>query len=70
MAFAKLITLASCRPDAGTFVERGNQEFAVFRWTDPDRVVVTDNACPHASGNLSGDRDVIITGDVINFCER
>jgi nitrite reductase/ring-hydroxylating ferredoxin subunit len=54
VAYVKLITLESCRPDAGTFVEHGDREFAVFRWTDPDRVAVTDNACPHASGNLSG----------------
>jgi nitrite reductase/ring-hydroxylating ferredoxin subunit len=56
--YVELIPLHGCRVDAGTFVERGGREFAVFRLTDPDRVVVVDNACPHAGGNLSA-------GDVV-----
>ena len=27
---------------------------AVFRLADPERIVVVDNACPHAGGNLAG----------------
>lgn len=38
----------------GTFVERDGAELAVFRFAAPERVIVIDNACPHASGNLSG----------------
>jgi len=54
MALLELIPLEKCRVNGGTFVSAGGNEFAVFRLTDPDRVIVVDNACPHASGNLSG----------------
>ena len=54
MPLAKLIQLSKCRPDGGTFVECNGLELAVFRLADLDRVIVIDNACPHASGNLSG----------------
>jgi nitrite reductase (NADH) small subunit len=50
----ELIPLARCRRGSGTFVAHGGFELAVFRLTEPERVIVTDNACPHASGNLSG----------------
>ncbi len=50
----RVIELSRCRRDGGTFVEVDGRELAVFRFGDPERVVVTDNACPHASGNLSG----------------
>ncbi len=52
--FVPLIDLSRCRSDGGTFVEIDGRELAVFRFGDPERVVVTDNGCPHASGNLSG----------------
>lgn len=53
MAFVELIALDRCHPGAGTFVGHGGWELAVFRLTDPQRVVVTDNSCPHSAGNLS-----------------
>lgn len=52
--FVELIALDRCHQNAGTFVEHDGRELAVFRLTGPDRVFVVDNACPHASGNLSG----------------
>ena len=54
MAYVELIPLSRCRRNGGTFVAYGGLELAVFRLTDPERVVVTDNGCPHAGGNLSG----------------
>ncbi len=54
MAFVRLIEFSRCRRDGGTFVECGGRELAVFIPSDDGEVVVTDNACPHASGNLSG----------------
>ena len=54
MAYVKLLSLDQCRERAGKFVQYDGRELAVFRLSDPDRVIVTDNACPHASGNLSG----------------
>lgn len=62
MAFAPLIPLSDCREGAGTFVEHDGRELAVFRLPDPERVFVIDNACPHASGNLSGGD---VSGDVV-----
>lgn len=52
--WVRLIPLEQCHRNAGTFVESDGRELAVFLLTDPQRVVVTDNACPHANGNLSG----------------
>ena len=54
MAFVPLIELSRCRRRGGTFVEHTGRELAVFLLGEPPRVVVTDNACPHAGGNLSG----------------
>lgn len=48
-----LIPLEKCPPGRGVFIEAGGRELAVFRLTDPDRVVVTQNSCPHAGGNLA-----------------
>ncbi len=53
MAFVELIRLDSCRKGGGTFIERAGRELAVFWLDDPERVLVIDNACPHAGGNLS-----------------
>ncbi len=58
MAYVKLIEVVRCAEGCGTFVEHDGRELAVFRLTNPTRVVVTDNACPHANGNLSA-------GDVV-----
>ena len=41
-------------PPAGTFVSVDGRELAVFALADPHGIVVIDNACPHAHGNLSG----------------
>lgn len=57
MAMTNLIRAARCRSDGGTFVEWGGLELAVF--LVGDQVMVLDNSCPHASGNLS-------SGDVEN----
>lgn len=54
VAFVELVSLSRCRENGGTFVEHDGRELAVFRFGDPQRVVVIDNACPHAAGNLSG----------------
>lgn len=54
MAYEKLISMERCHRGAGTFVEHNGRELAVFLLDKPERVVVIDNACPHASGNLSG----------------
>ncbi len=54
MALEKLISVSRCQPGCGTFVEHGGLELAVFVLDEPLRAVVIDNACPHASGNLSG----------------
>ena len=62
MAFVEVIPLARCRPHGGTFVAVGDRELAVFRLADPQRVVVIDNSCPHAGGNLSGGD---VTGNVV-----
>ena len=62
MPLVKLIQLSKCRLGGGTFVERNGLELAVFRLTGPDRIVVIDNACPHAIGNLSGGE---VTGGVV-----
>ena len=63
MAFVEIIPLTRCHKGGGTFVLHGDLELAVFRLTSPnvasglvpdETVVVIDNACPHAGGNLSG----------------
>ena len=54
MAFVELIEVSRCRPNGGTFVTHGDRELAVFLLSEPERIAVVDNACPHASGNLSG----------------
>ena len=41
-------------PPGGTFVVASGRELAVFRLDDPHGIVVIDNACPHAHGNLAG----------------
>lgn len=50
----ELIALEKCHQNAGTFVAAAGRELAVFRLADSERVMVTDNSCPHSSGNLSG----------------
>lgn len=62
MAWYKLIEIDRCRPGTGTFVEHDGLELAVFILDEPPRAVVTDNACPHASGNLSGGE---VTGEIV-----
>ena len=48
------ISVERCRPGRGTFLELDSHELAIFLSADGKEVVVTDNACPHSSGNLSG----------------
>ena len=64
MAFVEVIPLARCRPHGGTFVAVGDRELAVFRLADPQCVVVIDNSCPHAGGNLSGEA---VAGNVVQW---
>ena len=53
MSYIELIALNRCRPGKGTFIERGDLELAVFLLGDPPEVIVINNTCPHANGNLS-----------------
>ncbi len=62
MDFVELIPLSRCRLEGGTFVALGDLELAVFRLNDPQRVVVIDNRCPHAGGNLSAGG---VTGNIV-----
>ena len=62
MAYVKLIELERCRVGGGTFVEHGDRELALFRVAGGNTIVLTENACPHASGNLSGGD---LTGSVV-----
>lgn len=50
--WTRLIAAERCLPGRGTFVEHGAKELAVFV-VGPEEVFITDNACPHAGGNLS-----------------
>ena len=61
MAYVKLVDVRRCPIGRGTFVEHGGRELAVFRFDAWPHVVVIDNACPHASGNLSA-------GEIIGHC--
>lgn len=61
MGWTKIIALNRCAAGKGTFVEAADRELAVFLLED--RVVVIDNACPHASGNLAGGE---VKGDVVS----
>ncbi len=54
MAYVKLVELRRCSVDGGAFVEHAGRELAVFRFDASPQVIVIDNSCPHASGNLSG----------------
>jgi len=54
VAFESLIELKRCHRGGGTFVACRGRELAVFVLADTGEVVVGDNACPHANGNLSG----------------
>ncbi len=63
MAWVKLISLDRCAVGKGTFVEHDGLELAVFRFNDPERVMVIDNSCPHASGNLSGGE---VKGEIVS----
>ena len=62
MPFVELIPLADCRKGGGTFIRRGDHELGVFWLTEPERVVVVDNACPHAGGSLSSGE---VTGNIV-----
>ncbi len=59
--FVRLVDENTCMPGCGVFVRQGEKELAVFHLAQPDRFVVSENACPHASGNLSA-------GEIIGHC--
>lgn len=54
MAWVRLIATSKLRLGGGTFVTCADREFAVFQLDETGEIVVLDNACPHANGNLSG----------------
>jgi len=54
MSFVRLINIAECHQDRGTFVEKDGRELAVFLLEGGSEVRVIDNTCPHANGNLAG----------------
>lgn len=54
MPFVEIIELRRCRKDGGTFLEHQGRELALFRTSDATEIIVLDNTCPHAGGNLSG----------------
>lgn len=56
-----VIAIDKCRRGAGTFVEFAAHELAVFLDNAGKVITVTDNACPHSSGNLSA-------GEVVDGC--
>lgn len=49
----RLIAVDDLSPGRVRFITTGEHELAVFRLSDPDRFVVTQNSCPHAGGNLA-----------------
>lgn len=49
----RILSVRDCPVGSRKFVTIGDRELAVFHLADPDRFVITDNACPHAAGNLS-----------------
>ena len=53
MAFVEIISLSRCRKGGALFVEHSEQALAIVLLTDPQRVVVIDDHCPHAGGSLS-----------------
>ncbi len=57
----KVIEVDRCPEGIGVFVLHDAKELAVFHLADPGRFVVSENACPHASGNLSA-------GKIIGHC--
>ncbi len=51
--WTRILSVLDCPVGSRKFVTIGDRELAVFHLADPDRFVITDNACPHAAGNLS-----------------
>ena len=55
LGWTPIIELARLNPPPrGTFVSVEGRELAVFAVPRTPGIVVIDNACPHANGNLSG----------------
>ncbi len=48
-----IVELNRCPEGRGTFIGVDGKELAIFRVSGSPEVVVIDNACPHANGNLS-----------------
>jgi nitrite reductase (NADH) small subunit len=52
--FEPLINIAQCPAGKSVFIRHRGKELAVHHLLEPqERFVVSDNACPHASGNLA-----------------
>jgi nitrite reductase/ring-hydroxylating ferredoxin subunit len=60
--WVRLLPMEACPPGSARYVEAAGFELAVFHLSNPDRIVVTSNACPHAGGNLAAGE---ICGDVV-----
>jgi len=61
MSMTKIIECQRCPMGKGVFVELAGRELAVFHLANPPGFRVTDNSCPHASGNLAaGELDGVI----------
>ncbi len=52
-AWFRLLDTRECPVGRAKLVRVGGQDLAVFHLADPDRFVVTPNACPHAGGSLA-----------------
>lgn len=51
--WTRLLGVEECPPGRAKFISVVGHELAVFHLTEPDRFVVTPNACPHAGGSLA-----------------
>ena len=53
MSWTKILPVAECPVGGARYIEASGHELAVFHLSDPDRIVVVRNSCPHAGGNLA-----------------
>ncbi|MCK6456059.1 MAG: Rieske 2Fe-2S domain-containing protein [Phycisphaerae bacterium] len=59
--WVRVASLNQLPVNRGRFFELRGHELAVFRLSNPERVVVVSNCCPHAGGNIAA-------GDVDGAC--
>jgi len=52
-AWFRLFETRECPLGRAKLVRAAGHDLAVFHLSDPDRFVVTPNACPHAGGSLA-----------------